>query len=100
MEGEHHNNIVHQHPIVALSQESQLLLSLLDKKSELPSYVDGTLNEAVNDIANEVLRKVRKSIVDILFVSSVDNGPRRQERERGLAKTILDKDWHKTEKRI
>jgi len=93
MEGEHNNNVV------LLSPESQLLLSMIGKKSELPSYVDGTLNEAVNDIANEVLRKVRKSIVDILFVSKIDE-PNRRNRERGLTKTIVDKDWHKTEKRI
>lgn len=50
-------------------------------------------------MAVEFLAKVRKSVVDILFVSKI-NGPERQESERGLTKTILDKDWHKIEKKI
>ena len=78
MEGKHNNNIIHQHQIVLLSPKGQLILSIIDKKLELPSYVDGTIYEAVDDIANEVRRKVRKSIVDILFASKVIDGPKRK----------------------
>ena len=108
-EQQHNNNNVdqqerpHRRHGILLSLEGQQVLSLLAASQsgmeELPSHVDGTIIEAVNDMAIEFLAKVKKSVVDILFMSKND-GPERQNRERGLTKTIMDKDWHKTEKQI
>ena len=104
MEEQHNNNnnARRQHGIV-LSPAGQQVLSLLaasqSSMEELPSYVDGTIIGAVNDMAMEFLAKVKKSVVDILFMNNSRRG-QRQNRERGLTQTIMDKDWHKTEKQI
>ena len=82
-----------------LSLEGQKVISMLESKSnsELPPYINGQINQAVNSIADEFLSKVRTAVQEILIRV---HGAEREGRERGLTKTIVDEDWHVDEKKV
>ena len=84
-----------------LSPEGQQVLSILDSrsKSELPPFINGQINQAVNSIANEFLSKVRSAVQKLIMIGNVAEAER-EERERGLTKTIVDEDWYDDERKI
>ncbi|OEU06662.1 hypothetical protein FRACYDRAFT_254216 [Fragilariopsis cylindrus CCMP1102] len=84
-----------------LSPEGQKVLSILGSrsKSELPPFINGQINQAVNSIANEFLSKVRTAVQKLIMIGNVAEAER-EERERGLTKTIVDEDWYDDERKI
>ncbi|OEU10859.1 hypothetical protein FRACYDRAFT_246732 [Fragilariopsis cylindrus CCMP1102] len=85
-----------------LSPEGQKVLSILGSKSksEFTPFINGQINQAVNSIADEFLSKVRTAVQDLLMIDDNVAEAEREERERGLTKTIVDEDWYEDERKI
>ena len=80
-----------------LSPDGIKILSVLENKSELPPFINGIINEELNNIATAFLSKIRLSIQDLIFEENVDE-EEEAIRDTSLAKTIVDNDWNMVEK--
>jgi len=54
-----------------LSPDGIKILSVLENKSELPPFINGIINEELNNIATAFLSKIRLSIQDLIFVKKM-----------------------------
>jgi len=54
-----------------LSPDGIKILSVLEIKSELPPFINGIINEELNNIATAFLSKIRLSIQDLIFVKKM-----------------------------